>query len=109
MQATSREGQNRRPFTRDIARAWAMKSVTPGRHACAMKTKPWFSRALNFPRGYFGRDRTQEQGRSGQTWHAMQSARAGRPTCRVHSDEDTRAQTLFSGIGELHLEIMLTA
>ncbi len=57
--------------------------------------------------GYFRSDRAQDQSRPGKDGHrAWASWRRKIPTFRVHTDHDT-GQTLISGMGELHLEIIV--
>ena len=71
-----------------------------------MKISRSFSNPLYFPARYFRRDRAENQSRPGQTGDGLSKLAQEDPTFRVHTDADT-GQTLISGMGELHLEIIV--
>jgi len=86
------------------------RACTTGDTLCDERQSRGFSRACEFPRAkYISVTRSKpkepkaDQDQAGQT--PCKSLAQEDPTFRVHSDEDT-GQTVSSGMGELHLEII---
>ena len=94
-------------YAGDIAACVGLKSVTTGDTLCD-EDEAHRSRIHRVSRaGHFRGHRAQDQGRPGQAGQTPCSELAQEdPTFRVHTDPDT-GQTLISGMGELHLEIIV--
>ena len=90
----------------DIAACVGLKSVTTGDTLCD-EEKPIVLENIDFPAPVISvaiEPKTKaDQDKLG---NAMQRLAQEDPTFRVHSDEDT-GQTIISGMGELHLEIIV--
>jgi elongation factor G len=93
-------------YAGDIAACVGLKSVTTGDTLCA-EEKPIVLETIEFPAPVISvaiEPKTKaDQDKLG---NAMQRLAQEDPTFRVHSDEDT-GQTIISGMGELHLEIIV--
>jgi len=93
-------------FAGDIAAAVGLKSVTTGDTICDA-TNPITLEAMSFPEPVISvsiEPKTKvDQEKLGL---AMAKLMQEDPTFRVHTDQDT-GQTLISGMGELHLEIIV--
>jgi elongation factor G len=90
----------------DIAACVGLKSVTTGDTLC-QEDKPVVLESIEFPAPVISvaiEPKTKaDQDKLG---NAMQKLAQEDPTFRVHSDQDT-GQTIISGMGELHLEIIV--
>ncbi len=90
----------------DIAACVGLKSVTTGDTLCE-EGKPVVLESIEFPAPVISvaiEPKTKaDQDKLG---NAMQKLAQEDPTFRVHSDQDT-GQTIISGMGELHLEIIV--
>jgi elongation factor G len=93
-------------YAGDIAACVGLKSVTTGDTLCD-ENKPVVLENIVFPAPVISvaiEPKTKaDQDKLG---NAMQRLAQEDPTFRVHSDEDT-GQTIISGMGELHLEIIV--
>jgi elongation factor G len=93
-------------YAGDIAACVGLKSVTTGDTLCD-EDKPVVLENIEFPAPVISvaiEPKTKaDQDKLG---NAMQRLAQEDPTFRVHSDEDT-GQTIISGMGELHLEIIV--
>jgi elongation factor G len=93
-------------YAGDIAACVGLKSVTTGDTLCD-EGKPIILENIDFPAPVISvaiEPKTKaDQDKLG---NAMQRLAQEDPTFRVHSDEDT-GQTIISGMGELHLEIIV--
>jgi len=93
-------------YAGDIAACVGLKSVTTGDTLCD-EDKPVILESIEFPAPVISvaiEPRTKaDQEKLGQ---ALGKLAQEDPTFRVHTDPDT-AQTLISGMGELHLEIIV--
>jgi elongation factor G len=93
-------------YAGDIAACVGLKSVTTGDTLCD-ESKPVVLENIIFPAPVISvaiEPKTKaDQDKLG---NAMQRLAQEDPTFRVHSDEDT-GQTIISGMGELHLEIIV--
>jgi elongation factor G len=90
----------------DIAACVGLKNVTTGDTLCS-EDKPIVLESIEFPAPVISvaiEPRTkQDQEKMG---NALSKLAQEDPTFRVHTDQDT-GQTLISGMGELHLEIIV--
>jgi elongation factor G len=89
----------------DIAAAVGLKNVTTGETICDPKS-PVVLEAMNFPEPVIAvsiepKTKTDQE----KLGIALAKLMQEDPTFRVHTDKDT-GQTLISGMGELHLEII---
>ena len=91
----------------DIVAGVGLKNTTTGDTLCDRAT-PDRARAHGVPRaGHHGRDRAQDQGRPGQARARRSDALSEEdPTFQVRTDDET-GQTIISGMGELHLEVLV--
>ncbi len=93
-------------FAGDIAAAVGLKTVTTGDTICA-EDSPIIFEAMDFPAPVISvaiEPKTKaDQEKMG---FALSKLAQEDPTFKVHTDPDT-AQTLISGMGELHLEIIV--
>src|SRR6266851_873106 len=93
-------------YAGDIAACVGLKSVTTGDTLCD-EDKAVVLENIEFPAPVISvaieRKTTADQDKLG---NAMQKLAQEDPTFRVHSDPDT-GQTIISGMGELHLEIIV--
>jgi elongation factor G len=90
----------------DIAAAVGLKSVSTGDTVCA-ESAPVVFEAMDFPAPVISvaiepRTKADQEKLSG----ALEKLTQEDPTFKVHTDPDT-GQTLISGMGELHLEILV--
>jgi elongation factor G len=104
MHANKRE-EIKEVWAGDIAAAVGLKSVTTGDTICDEKS-PIILESMTFPEPVISvsiepKTKTDQEKLSVALSKLMQED----PTFRVHTDPDT-AQTLISGMGELHLEII---
>jgi elongation factor G len=93
-------------YAGDIAACVGLKSVTTGDTLCD-EDKPVVLEAIEFPTPVISvaiepKTKADQDKMSG----ALAKLQQEDPTFRVHTDPDT-AQTLISGMGELHLEIIV--
>jgi elongation factor G len=105
MHANKREEINE-IYAGDIAAAIGMKKVTTGNTLCST-SYPIALEAMTFPEPVVDvaiepKSKADEEKMS----NALQRLSEEDPTFRVRSDEET-AQTVISGMGELHLEIIV--
>ena len=91
----------------EIAALVGVKNTTTG-DTLVGRDRPDQARVDGVPGpGDLGRRRAEDEGRPGQARRRASSASPRRtPTFRVRTDEET-GQTLISGMGELHLEIIV--
>jgi elongation factor G len=105
MHANKRE-EIKEVYAGDIAAAVGLKSVTTGDTICDEK-KPVLLESMDFPEPVISlaiEPKTKaDQEKLGQ---GLAKLMAEDPTFRVKSDQET-AQTVISGMGELHLEIIV--
>ena len=93
-------------FTGDIAACIGLKNVSTGDTLCDIQY-PIELEAMRFPEPVISvaiepRSKADEE----KLANALQRLSEEDPTFRVHTEEDT-GQTLISGMGELHLEILV--
>jgi len=105
MHANSREELDE-VFSGDIAAAVGMKNVTTGDTIC-LESKPIVLESMHFPEPVISiaiePKTTAERDKLSKGLVALSEED---PTFQVHTDEET-GQTIISGMGELHLEIIL--
>ena len=93
-------------FAGDIAAAVGLKDVTTGDTLCDLK-HPVMLELMEFPEPVISvavEPKTKvDQDKMG---HALQKLAKEDPSFRVHTDEETN-QTIISGMGELHLDIIV--
>jgi elongation factor G len=93
-------------FAGDIAAAVGLKDVTTGDTLCDLK-HPVMLERMEFPEPVISvavEPKTKvDQDKMG---HALQKLAKEDPSFRVHTDEETN-QTIISGMGELHLDIIV--
>ncbi len=93
-------------FAGDIAAAVGLKDVTTGDTLCDVK-HPVMLERMEFPEPVISvavEPKTKvDQDKMG---HALQKLAKEDPSFRVHTDEETN-QTIISGMGELHLDIIV--
>ncbi|MBZ5661072.1 MAG: elongation factor G [Acidobacteriia bacterium] len=90
----------------DIAACVGLKSVTTGDTLCD-ENKPIILESIDFPAPVISvAIEPKTKADQDKLSNAMQRLAQEDPTFRVHSDEDT-GQTIISGMGELHLEIIV--
>ena len=105
MHANKREEINE-VFAGDIAAAVGLKSVATGDTVC-LESSPVVYEAMDFPAPVISvaiEPKTKADQEKLST--ALEKLTQGDPTFKVHTDPDT-GQTLISGMGELHLEILV--
>ncbi len=104
MHANKRE-EIREVWSGDIAAAVGLRDATTGDTICSI-SDPIVLEAMSFPEPVIAvaiEPKTKaDQDKLGQSLTKLQQED---PTFRVHTDQDT-GQTLISGMGELHLEII---
>jgi elongation factor G len=89
----------------DIAAAVGLKNVTTGDTICDQKS-PVILEAMNFPEPVIAVSiEPKTKADQEKLGHALAKLMQEDPTFRVHTEPDT-GQTLISGMGELHLEII---
>ncbi len=93
-------------YAGDIAAAVGMKKVLTGDTLCE-KTKPIILEAMHFPEPVIAvAIEPKTKADQEKLANALQKLSEEDPTFQVRTDEET-AQTLISGMGELHLEILV--
>ncbi len=105
MHANKRE-EIKEIYTGDIAAAVGLRNVTTGDTICS-DSAPVLLEAMEFPEPVIA-VAIEPKTRADQEKMAMALAKLAQedPTFRIHTDHDT-AQTIISGMGELHLEIIV--
>ena len=105
MHANKRE-EIKEIYTGDIAAAVGLRNVTTGDTICS-DGAPVLLEAMVFPEPVIA-VAIEPKTRADQEKMAVALARLAQedPTFRIHTDHDT-AQTIISGMGELHLEIIV--
>ena len=105
MHANKRE-EIKEIYTGDIAAAVGLRNVTTGDTICS-DGAPVLLEAMVFPEPVIA-VAIEPKTRADQEKMAVALAKLARedPTFRIHTDHDT-AQTIISGMGELHLEIIV--
>ena len=105
MHANHREDKDA-VFTGDIVAVVGLKHTTTGDTLCATRS-PGPSRGARVPRARHPRGRrAEDEGRPGQAFQGAFALSEEDPTFRVRSDDET-GQTVISGMGELHLEVLV--
>ena len=90
----------------DIAAAVGLKDVTTGDTLCDPETSITLEK-MEFPEPVISvAGRAEDQGRPGEDGLALQRLAKEDPSFRVSTDEES-GQTIISGMGELHLEIIV--
>ena len=105
MHANKRE-EIKEIYTGDIAAAVGLRNVTTGDTICSAGA-PVLLEAMEFPEPVIA-VAIEPKTRADQEKMAVALAKLAQedPTFRIHTDHDT-AQTIISGMGELHLEIIV--
>ena len=105
MHANNREERDE-IFSGDIAAAVGLKNVTTGDTIC-VETDPIVLESMNFPEPVISiAVEPKSSGDRDKLFKGLAALSAEDPTVQVHSNEET-GQTIISGMGELHLEIIL--
>ena len=93
-------------YSGDIAAAVGLKNVTTGDTLCA-EEDPIVLESMNFPEPVISiAVEPKSSGDRDKLFKGLAALSAEDPTFQVHSNEET-GQTIISGMGELHLEIIL--
>ena len=93
-------------YTGDIAAAVGLKTVTTGDTICT-DGAPILLEAMDFPKPViFVAIEPKTKADEDKMGMALGKLAQEDPTFRIHTDEDT-GQTIISGMGELHLEILV--
>ncbi len=93
-------------FSGDIAAAVGLKNVTTGDTIC-LEEQPIVLESMNFPEPVISvAVEPKSSGDRDKLFKGLGALSDEDPTFRVHSNEET-GQTIISGMGELHLEIIL--
>ena len=93
-------------FSGDIAAAVGLKNVTTGDTLC-LESDPIVLESMNFPEPVISiAVEPKTSGDRDKLSKGLQALSEEDPTFQVRSDEET-GQTIISGMGELHLEIIL--
>ena len=92
----------------DIAAAVGLKDVYHRRHAVVISRRSSRSRRWTFPMpGHLGGRGAEDQGRPGKDGPGAAAPREGRSVVPRVAPTRSPAQTIISGMGELHLEIIV--
>jgi elongation factor G len=93
-------------FAGDIAAAVGLRNVTTGDTICD-ENKQILLEAMDFPEPVIAvAIEPKDQGRSGKDGRRARTSSRRKIRLPIHTDPDT-AQTIISGMGELHLEIIV--
>ncbi len=93
-------------YSGDIAAAVGLKNVTTGDTLCA-EEDPIVLESMNFPEPVISiAVEPKSSGDRDKLFKGLAALSAEDPTFQVHSNEET-GQTIISGMGELHLEIII--
>ena len=105
MHANQRE-EHEEIFSGDIAAAVGLKNVTTGDTIC-LEEQPIVLESMSFPEPVISiAVEPKSSGDRDKLSKGLIALSEEDPTFRIHSDEET-GQTIISGMGELHLEIIL--
>ena len=106
MHANSRE-EREEIFSGDIAAAVGLRNVTTGDTLC-LESCPIALESMTFPEPVISvAVEPKSSGDRDKLTKGLIALAEEDPTFQIHSDEDT-GQTIISGMGELHLEIILS-